>query len=103
MQREHEAAALEQLARQLLAVRDFANTPLQTIETATALARLQPPDTETQLQRIDFERALDRLRVLTPLVVAGGVHPGWRPGPFDAVEKLAGDGDGKADKALGAR
>ena len=79
-------------------MRDFANTPLQTIETATALARLQPPDAETQLQRI--ERALDRLRVLNRLLSRHEVHIRWRPGEesFDAVEKLAGDGDGKADK-----
>jgi hypothetical protein len=85
---EHEAAALEQLARALLAVRDFANTPLQTIETATALARLQHPDAAPQLSRI--ERALDRLRGLNRILARHETHIRWQPGDesFDAVDEL---------------
>jgi hypothetical protein len=98
VQREHDAAALEQLARALLAVRDFANTPLQTIETATALARLQHPDAGTQLQRI--ERALDRLRGLNRLLSRHEANIRWRPGDesFDAIEELARGPDGDDGK-----
>lgn len=50
LENEHHAAALEQLARAMLAVRDYANTPLQTIEAATALARAQHPTAAQQLK-----------------------------------------------------
>ena len=98
VEREHQAAALEKLARALLAVRDFANTPLQTIETATALARLQHPDSATQLDRI--ERALDRLRGLNRLLSRHEAHIRWQPGDesFDAVAQLAKTADEDEDK-----
>jgi hypothetical protein len=89
LEKEHQTTALEQLARALLAVRDFANTPLQTIETATALARLQHPDVGAQLLRI--ERALARLRGLNQMLSRHEAHIRWQPGDesFDAVDELA--------------
>ena len=93
---QHEVAEMERLARTMLAVRDYANTPLQTIETATALARLQPPAADVQLSRI--ERALERLRGLNRILSRHEAHVRWRPGDesFDPVERLAGDDDADA-------
>jgi hypothetical protein len=54
-----EAAALKKVARQLLAVRDLANTPLQTIEADTALLQRVEP-ARVYAERI--QRSLDRLR-----------------------------------------
>jgi len=83
-----EAAALEELARTLLAVRDFANTPLQTIASATALARLRHPDVSVELVRI--ERALKRMQELNSLLARHEGHIRWRKEDesFDAVERL---------------
>jgi hypothetical protein len=95
LEQEHEAAALQKLARALLAVRDFANTPLQTIEAATTLARLQHPEAAKQLEHID--RALDRLRGLNRVLAHHENHLRWQPGDesFDALEELTGPGDEK--------
>ena len=84
----HEAAATEELARTLLAVRDFANTPLQTIASATALASLRHPDVAVELQRI--ERALGRMQELNRLLSQHETHIRWRKEDesFDAVERL---------------
>ena len=62
-----EAAALEDLARTLLAVRDFANTPLQTIASATALARPAPPRRQPS-SCVRIERALSRMQELNSLL-----------------------------------
>jgi hypothetical protein len=95
LEQEHQAAALETQARALLAVRDFANTPLQTIEAAAALARAQHPEAADQLARI--ERAIERLRGLNSILSHHEVHLRWQPGDesFDALEKLARPTDGK--------
>jgi hypothetical protein len=61
-----EAAALERLARDFLAVRDFANTPLQTIDSTTALLALRHPELAGELKPI--ERALARLREMNGLL-----------------------------------
>src|SRR5262249_10892574 len=98
IEQEHEAAALEKLARTLLAVRDFANTPLQTIEAATALARKQHPEVGEQLGTI--ERALARMRELNRVLSGHEAHVRWQPGDesFDALERLTRPSDGNADK-----
>lgn len=55
-------ASTEHLAKILLAVRDLANTPLQTIAFAAETAREMHPDVGPVMDRV--ERALDRLRIL---------------------------------------
>ncbi len=89
LEKEHREAALEQLARALVAVRDYANTPLQTVEAAATLTRLQHPDAEVQLGRID--RALERVRGLNRLFSRHEAHLRWRreDESFDPVERLA--------------
>ena len=54
-----EAAATEKLARTFLAVRDYTNTPLQTIELAVEVIRNQNPELGPILDRID--RSVNRL------------------------------------------
>lgn len=98
VEKQREAAALEQLARALMAVRDFANTPLQTIESATALARMLHPDAAAQLERI--ERALERLRGLNQILSRHEAHIHWEPGDesFDAVDRLVEGAEDEAPK-----
>ena len=95
LEQEHEAAALEQLARALLAVRDFANTPLQTIEAAMTLARLKHPEAHEPLARI--EHALERLRGLNRVLAHHEQHIRWEKGAesFDALEELGPPADEK--------
>jgi hypothetical protein len=69
-----EAEALKKVARRLLAVRDLANTPLQTIEANTAL-----------IDRLDvvrpyagrIQRSLDRLRRWQELLDEEATRTGW--------------------------
>ena len=56
-------AAAEQVARDFLRLRDYANTPIQTIVFATELLRARSPDLEPILARID--RAAKRLMELS--------------------------------------
>jgi hypothetical protein len=70
-----EAAALDDLARTLLIMRDLANTPLQTIELNLALMRRRAPQVEPMLGRID--RALDRLRELNEILTRHEARLGW--------------------------
>jgi hypothetical protein len=83
-----EAAALDQLAHTYLAVRDLANTPLQTIELGVALLRIRPTDRADTLAAM--ARALARLRELNQLLVIHKAHVRWRPGDesFDPAESL---------------
>lgn len=62
---QHEAASLERLARTLLAVRDYANTPLQTLVMTTELLSAKHPELAAELGL--QERALRRLRRLSTL------------------------------------
>ncbi|HEY2745881.1 MAG TPA: hypothetical protein VGL86_14695 [Polyangia bacterium] len=86
------AAALEQLARTLLAVRDFCNTPLQTIESATAVTRMHHPAAAADLERI--ERALGRLHELNEILSQHEQHLRWgkEDESFDALERLRRNG-----------
>jgi hypothetical protein len=61
-----EAAATERLARAFLAVRDLANTPLQTLTLAAAALRSRAPQLEGLLDRMD--RAIERLRRLNAIL-----------------------------------
>ena len=54
-----ETAATQRLARTFLAVRDFTNTPLQTIQLAAEVIRKRTPDLAPIVDRID--RSVDRL------------------------------------------
>ena len=54
-----ESIATQRLARAFLALRDFTNTPLQTIELAAVILRKQNPELAPILDRID--RSVDRL------------------------------------------
>jgi hypothetical protein len=54
-----ESIATQRLARTFLALRDFTNTPLQTIELAANVIRKRCPDMAPVLDRID--RSIDRL------------------------------------------
>jgi hypothetical protein len=54
-----ESLATQRLARTFLALRDFTNTPLQTIELAAKVLRKRCPETLPLLDRID--RSIDRL------------------------------------------
>jgi len=54
-----ESIATQRLARTFLALRDFTNTPLQTIELAANIVRQRCPDVAPVVDRID--RCIDRL------------------------------------------
>jgi hypothetical protein len=54
-----ESIATQRLARTFLSLRDFTNTPLQTIELAAKVVRKRCPDMTPTLDRID--RSIDRL------------------------------------------
>ena len=58
-----EAAAAEHVARDYLRLRDYANTPIQTIVFATELMRVRNPDLQPILARLD--RATKRLMELS--------------------------------------
>jgi len=54
-----ESIATQRLARTFLALRDFTNTPLQTIELAAKIVRKRCPEMTPTLDRVD--RSIDRL------------------------------------------
>ena len=54
-----ESLATQRLARTFLALRDFTNTPLQTIELAPKIVRKRCPEMTPTLDRVD--RSIDRL------------------------------------------
>jgi hypothetical protein len=90
IEQQRDAAALEELARALLAVRDFANTPLQVIASAAAVVQLKHPEAESQVAQI--ERALERLRRLNQLLSRHEANIRWRKEDesFDAMARLEG-------------
>jgi hypothetical protein len=73
-----ETAATERLARTFLAVRDFTNTPLQTIELATQAIRRRNPELGLTLDRID--RSVDRLFRLNHTFSTYESHLKWTDG-----------------------
>jgi hypothetical protein len=70
-----EAIATQRLARAFLALRDFTNTPLQTIELATALARRRCAEVTPLFDRI--QRSLDRLFRLNHAFTAYDAQVEW--------------------------
>lgn len=85
---ESDAAAMRRVARSFMALRDLANTPLQTLVVAVALLREEHPELEPTLERM--ERALSRLRESTELLSRYDQHLRWDPSDtsFDPVEIL---------------
>src|SRR4051794_20152882 len=86
LRREHEAASLARLAQAFVAVRDLANSPLQTIESATELARVRHPELAHELDPV--QRALDRLRKLDALLARCEVQLPPVQASFDAESML---------------
>jgi uncharacterized protein (DUF1778 family) len=89
-----EAAAAEQQARTFLRLRDYANTPIQTIAFTTELIRLRSPDLGPLLERL--ERAVERLKELSRALTRYEATHDWSPGEesFDAAalaEQLPGN------------
>jgi hypothetical protein len=70
-----ETAATERLARTFLAIRDFSNTPLQTIELSVELIRARDPELAPIVERI--ERSVDRLFRLHHTFSAYESHIQW--------------------------
>jgi hypothetical protein len=78
VQSRRDAAALEQRARTLLAIRDFANTPLQTLESVVDLIALRHPAQAGEIE--PARRALERLRQLNRILSEHDSRIEWRPG-----------------------
>jgi len=85
---EAEAATMERLARSFLALRDLANTPLQTLSLTVQLLHLQHPELAPLIDRI--ERALVRLRDTTEILSRYDVFVEWGSSDlsFDPVSLL---------------
>jgi hypothetical protein len=73
-----EAAAVEQLARIFLHLRDYANTPIQTIAFTTEWLRIRHPDLKPDLERL--ERAVERLMELSRALTRYEAEHRWHPG-----------------------
>ena len=73
-----EAAAAERLARTLLRLRDYANTPIQTIAFTTALIRVRHPDLKVDLGRL--ERAVKKLMDVSRALTRYESDHTWRVG-----------------------
>lgn len=73
-----ETDAIEQLARTMLRLRDYANTPLQTIVFTAKLMRERHPELERDLGRLD--RAVARLMELSRRVTRYDTAHRWIPG-----------------------
>jgi hypothetical protein len=78
--------ALERLTRSFLAVRDFANTPLQTLEVAVALLGKQCPGAGELVARM--ARSVARLRGLNQMLDGGREGIGEQKESFDAAEVI---------------
>jgi hypothetical protein len=83
-----ELAVMTRMARLLLALRDRANTPLQTIELAAGLLLRRHPDAAPEIERL--RAALRRLRALSGRLGGYDELIAWRAGDesFDADEVL---------------
>ena len=101
------ATAIEQLALTLLAIRDFANTPLQTLASVTDLIRLKEPKLAEDLA--PAARAIERLRELNRILSVQESRIQWRPGeesldPRAVLERASpGVSDGIGRPAAAAR
>jgi hypothetical protein len=73
-----ETAAAEQLARTFVRLRDYINTPIQTIAFTTELLRAKHHDLKPILDRL--ERAADNLTELSHALISYENAHRWRPG-----------------------
>ena len=73
-----EAAANEQLARTFVRLRDYSNTPIQTIAFTTELLRAKTHDLKPTLDRL--ERAVERLTELSDALTGYEDAHKWSPG-----------------------
>jgi hypothetical protein len=73
-----EAAATDQLARTFVRLRDYTNTPIQTIAFTTELLRAKTHDLEPTLDRL--ERAVERLTELSHALTSYEDAHKWSPG-----------------------
>jgi hypothetical protein len=73
-----EAAAAEQLARTFVRLRDYTNTPIQTIGFTAALLRAKNHDLKPILDRL--ERAVDKLTELSHALTSYENAHKWSPG-----------------------
>jgi hypothetical protein len=73
-----EAAAAQQLARTFLRLRDYTNTPIQTIAFTTELLRAKHHDLKPILDRL--ERAVDKLTELSDALTGYENAHKWSPG-----------------------
>jgi len=83
--------SLEHVSRMLLAVRDFSNTPLQTLYLTTELLKARQGDQAELLDRMD--RSLSRLRELNEIMSQYEAQAGWPHGAesLDAAASLQRD------------
>jgi hypothetical protein len=73
-----EAAAAEHIARTFLSLRDYANTPIQTIALTTEILRERHPDLAPDVDRLD--RAVAALGELSRALARYESSLEWRPG-----------------------
>ena len=73
-----EAAAADQLARTFLRLRDYTNTPIQTIAFTTKLLRVTHQDLKPALDRLD--RAVEKLAELSDALTRYDKSHNWGPG-----------------------
>jgi len=78
MRLQAEAAAAEQLARTFLRLRDYTNTPIQTIAFTTELLRAKNHDLKPSLDRLD--RAVDKLTEFSRALSSYENAHTWGPG-----------------------
>jgi hypothetical protein len=83
-----ERAAMEQLAASAMAIRDLANTPLQTVELTTATLSRKHPGLRPEFDRI--ARALERMRELNAILLQYEFRVAWKntDESFDPRERL---------------
>jgi phosphoglycerate-specific signal transduction histidine kinase len=72
-----ESIATQRMARTFLALRDFTNTPLQTIELTSHLVRARCPEMGPVLDRID--RSISRLYRLNRALAVYESRIDWTP------------------------
>jgi hypothetical protein len=85
--KQERAASLQRVARTFLAIRDLANTPIQTLRVALALLRARHPEEQELAAKMD--RSLDRLRDMNEILATDENAIDWYEGEsFDSVQAL---------------
>ena len=91
-----EATAAEQVRRSFLRLRDYANTPIQTIVFATELLRVRNPDLRPILDRLDH--AAKRLMELSRALSAYDSTHKWSPGDESLDEGMMAEQPARAER-----